>query len=181
MEMDEDLLEVLKKNIRLRWNPEEETLEYMTRFVVRNKEELLMLLQDEKHIPYEDIMESYPDVGQDLANLEKEGEILALVFEPRDKESKRSIYFRDASILPPIHSKLVNFFNKKTVLNPQLQIGNELRKRGLDEVKLRDITSKHATAVEEARMKKKKRKKNIRISNKHLGIDMRAMVQEDSD
>ena len=29
MEMDEDLLEVLKKNIRLRWNPEEETLEYM--------------------------------------------------------------------------------------------------------------------------------------------------------
>ncbi|KAI8915776.1 hypothetical protein EDD86DRAFT_186313 [Gorgonomyces haynaldii] len=166
LENNAELLERVRNNERIIFNPQNETFEYQATYQVRSKQDLLELLRKNQGIQALDVKElkeSYSGVMQFIEELVNENHILMM----KNKDgSPRVIYLNDKSLGIYMSSEFKDSWHQMHIA-PDIDFARELQKAGLKAAVL-----EQEQVVKGQKKQKSKRRSRIKVTNTHLDVDL---------
>ncbi|RKP12745.1 hypothetical protein BJ684DRAFT_11055, partial [Piptocephalis cylindrospora] len=165
MKMDEELFKKVSSNTKIIFDPENVTFTYKPEHDVKSKQDLLDLLQRRRleggGMLVEDFKDSYLNIKEAMAELEKEGKILIV----RKKDGyPRMLFYNDTVYNTPMDEQFKELWNRYK-MPMETEIVAELEAAGHRTVRVRDSGPRK----NEAQMKRGlTRARKVKLTNTHL-------------
>ncbi|ORX80289.1 hypothetical protein K493DRAFT_320910 [Basidiobolus meristosporus CBS 931.73] len=168
-EANPELYRTITQNNKIDYDPKNHTFSYRPAYNIKNKEDLLALLQEKKDeggMEVRELKDSYIDVRGVVEELVETGQVYVI----RNKDNTpRILFYNDARLNVDFDADFKQMWHELRAPD-ETDLPAELEKAGL---KTMEVFEKKAAVDDSKQKKAKARNRKVKITNTHLeGIDL---------
>lgn len=168
IQMTPTLLQVLKQNERLTWNPAQGTLEYKPIHNIRSAQALLAHLQQQttaQGLSVKELKDGWAGAVETIADLEESGDIL--VTRTKKDNQPRMVWINDKTLDIIVEDEFKAIWHK-IVIPPPGDLPGELEKAGLKPTSVDPATIKKEVKGGAQKGRKRAQNRRVKVSNVHM-------------
>ncbi|KAF9941200.1 hypothetical protein BGZ67_005653 [Mortierella alpina] len=163
LEAKPELFELLKSNEKVSYDTISETFVYKPTYHIKNKEDLLTMLEKKKNeggMEYKELKDSYSKLAESVKELSDEGRILVV----RNKDGMpRVLYWNDVRYNTAMDQDFRDIWHKLRIPD-EVDLPKELEKAGLTHMQVFDKKGPGETP----KRKQVRRNRKMKITNTHM-------------